>query len=254
METAAPSSSDSTAVDLLDDAVGRRDALKKLAVGGAIVWTAPLIAKTALAAGPTSCVAATFDWNTLGVPGDTFTSATVNGVTLTLQPSSFYGGSSAVGNNHRIIASPIGGLATQGVQFEQLPIENGGQDIEFTFSQTVYNVSFTICDIDNLNGNWSDRITIVSPTNFTAEIPTVFVGGGPTGNVIGAGTASGTTDTTGPFRNNRGSNNYNNNQNNGNITLTFPGPLTSIQLQFWCGPTDGGSNQLIKISPMAFCG
>lgn len=239
-----------------EDAPGldRRSALRRLAVGGAIVWSAPLISSTAFAAGPTSCVNATFDWNTLGSPGTTFSSATVNGVTLTLDPSTFFGGTTARSTNRTIIASPIGGLNTQGIQFEQTPINGGGQNISFSFSTSVYNVSFTITDIDDLNGNWSDRITIVSPTNYTYSIPTSFVGGGPAGSIIGAGTASGTTTTTGPFRNSNTNNNYSNSQNNGNVTLNFPGPLTNISLKFSCAALSGGTNQLIKISPMAFCG
>ena len=221
--------------------------MRRLAVGGAIVWSAPMISSTAFAAGPTSCVNQSFDWNTLGTPGTTFTSATVGGITMTLDPSTFFGGTTGINNNRKIIASPIGGIATQGVQFEQTPVNAGGQNISFSFSAAVYNVSFTITDIDTLNNSWSDRIIVTSPTNFTYSVPS-----GST--IIGAGTATGNTNTTGPFRNSNNNLNYNNNQNGGNVTLTFPGPLTSFKLQFTCSTIAGGSNQLIKISPIAFCG
>ena len=225
----------------------RRQLLARLAVGGAIAWGAPLIAKTAQAASPTSCVNYTLDWSTLGTPGTTFSSATVGGTTITLDASTYFGGTTGINNNRKIIAAPIGGINSQGIQFEQTPINGGGQNISFSFSQAVYNVSFTITDIDTLSGNWSDRIIVVSPTNYTWSIPS-----GST--VIGAGTASGTTTTTGPFRNSNNDLNYANASNGGNVTLTFPGPLTNFKLQFACSTISGGSNQLIKISPIAFCG
>lgn len=227
--------------------LSRRQLLERLAVGGAIVWSAPLISSPAYAAGPASCVNSTLDWNTLGTPGTTFSSATVAGVTITLNPSTFYGGTTALGTNRTIIASPIGGIATQGVQFEQTPINGGGQNISFTFSRAVYNVSFTIADIDTVTGNWSDRVIVVSPSTFTYSMPT-----GST--VIGAGTSTGTTTTTGPFRNSNNNLNYSNSQNGGNVTITFPGPLTTFQMKFQCDTISGGSNQLIKISPIGFCG
>lgn len=217
------------------------------------MWSAPLIARTASAASATSCTNYTLDWNTLGTPGTTFTSATVGGVTISLNSPSFYGGSSAVNSDRKIIAAPIGGINSQGVQFEQLPVYSpgppavpGGQDIVFTFSQAVYNVSFTVCDIDTLSGNWSDRVIVVSPTNYTYSIPS-----GST--VVGAGTATGNTSTTGPFRNSDTNNNYPNSSNGGNVTITFPGPLTTFSMKFECSTTQGGSNQLIKVTPIAFC-
>lgn len=222
----------------------RRDVLRKLAVGGAVVWSAPLIASTAHAAGPTSCVGATVDFNDFAT-GSTFTSATVNGVTMTLSPSTFFGGSAARSTNRTIIGSPIGGISSKGLRLEQDAVTNGGQEISLTFSQAVYNVSFIITDIDRLDGAWNDRVSIVAPTVFSYSIPS-----GST--VIGAGTATGTGTTNGPFRN-PNSLNYNNSQNGGNVLVTFPGPVTVITVRFACGNQES-SNQLINLSNISFCG
>jgi hypothetical protein len=222
----------------------RRDALRKLAIGGALAWSAPLIASTAHAAGPTSCVGAEIDFNDYAV-GDTFTSATVNGITMTLGPSAFYGGSAARATNRTIIASPIGGIDSRGLRLEQDAVTGGGQEISLTFSQAVYNVSFVVTDIDTLNNGWSDRIIVVTPTVYSYAAP-------PGSTVIGNGTASGTTSTTGPFRNTE-SFNYLNPSNGGNVTLTFPGPLTTFTMRFQCA-SQQGSNQLINLSNISFCG
>ena len=223
----------------------RRDALKKLAVGGAIAWSAPMIAKTAYAAGPTSCVTGTVDFNSYAT-GATFTSATVNGITMTLEPSVFYGGSAARATNRTIIGSPVGGITSKGLRFEQDAVTGGGQEITLTFSQAVYNVTFFITDIDNLTGGWTDRIIILNPTNYTYTVPTGS-------NVIGAGTATGTTTTTGPFRNSNTNNNYPNSSGAGNVLIDFPGPLTEFKMRFQCAGQQS-SNQLINLGNISFCG
>ncbi|MCU1496993.1 MAG: hypothetical protein JWM47_946 [Acidimicrobiales bacterium] len=223
----------------------RRQALRKLAVGGAIVWTAPLLSKTAHAAGATSCTSHVLDWNGFTV-GSTFSSATVAGVTATLKPSSFFGGTTALASNGTIRVGPQGGVPGQALHFEQKPVNNGGQLITLGFSQTVYSVSFTITDIDNLNNAWSDRIVVISPTNFTFTKPA-------TSTVIGAGTATGTTTTTGMFRNSQASNNISNASDAGNVTLTFPGPLTEFGFEFRSANPAGGANQLINLTNIGFC-
>lgn len=234
----------------------RRDALRKLAVGGAVVWSAPLIAKTAHAASATSCTNNVLDWNGF-TANTTFSSTTVGGVTFSLSPnpasSAFFGGTSALGTNRNIRTGPQGGQAGQALRFEQTPINNGGQNIIFNFSQTVYNVNYTITDIDNsIGGGWSDRIQIVSPTNYTFTVPPQANDGQPTATadtftVIGDGTAADR------FRNGNNNYNYLNDFDNGNVTLTFPGPLTQIHMQFRCGSTQGGGNQLINVLNIGFC-
>jgi hypothetical protein len=227
----------------------RRKLLKRLAVGSAVVWSSPMVSRTAFAATAASCVPLVLDWNTFE-PGTTFTSANVGGTTVTLT-TSFFGGTTALGTNRTVRAGPQGGVPGRALRFEQTPNNNGGQLITIGFSEDVFNVSFTITDIDNffnLSGNgWSDRIVVITPTNYSYSMPA-----GST--VIGAGTATGTTITTGPFRNSVANNNYPNSSPGGNVTLTFPGPLTQFQFQFRCASVDDGSNQLINLTNISFCG
>jgi hypothetical protein len=222
--------------------------LKRLAVGSAIVWSSPLVSRTALAATAASCTPLLLDWNSF-TTGSTFTSANIGGVTVSLS-SSFFGGAAARSTNRTIRDAPIGGIASKGIRFEQTPNNGGGQLITFTFSEDVFNVSFTITDIDNFSSGgdgWSDRIVVLNPTNYTRSIPAG-------GTIIGAGTATGTTSTTGPFRNSISNLNLPNSDNRGNVTVTFPGPLTQFQLQFRCVNPDDGTNQLINVTSISFCG
>ncbi len=62
---------------------GRRDLLKKLAVGGAIVWTAPLITTARHAAAAATCAPRTLNWSNF-TTGSTFTSTTVAGTTISV--------------------------------------------------------------------------------------------------------------------------------------------------------------------------
>ncbi|MCB0965103.1 MAG: hypothetical protein KDA98_17635, partial [Acidimicrobiales bacterium] len=88
MTTPTPTADDTGRPDGID----RRDALRKLAVGGAVVWSAPLIAKTAGATSASSCTTNVVDWELYNV-GDTFTSTTVGGITMSINSPDFFGGS-----------------------------------------------------------------------------------------------------------------------------------------------------------------
>ncbi len=230
----------------------RRDALKKLAVGGALVWTAPAIAKPAFAQGtPSGCTAATLDWSTVSSP---FTSTTVSGVTVSFS-GSFYGGSAARSTNRTIVAGPQGGMSGSFLRLEQDAVTNGGQTATFTFSAPVQNLSFIITDIDNQSGSWSDRITVTtSGFGYTIPSGSTVIGVGDTGNGTGGTTNDGNGGSntgTGAFRNSQNSNNLPSTSNQGNVQLSHVGPITSFSFQFWCGAYQG-SNQLINISNLTF--
>lgn len=157
--------------DERNDGIDRRDALRKLAVGGAVVWSAPLIAKSAYAASATSCTTNIVDWELYNV-GDTFTSTTIGGITMSINSPDFFGGSGLLaggGRDRKVQPSPFGSINRKSLMFEQLPRTGGGQNIVFTFSQPVYNINFIITDIDNYSQNgagWSDRIVINSPATY----------------------------------------------------------------------------------------
>ena len=155
-----------------------------------------------------------------------FTNMSAEGITMLLNSPSFFGGSEPGSRNGQIQSSPFGAIAENSIMFEQSPAKDGGQTITFSFSKTVYELSFTITDIDNGNDNQtgiigaSDLIVIVSPTTYTYTVP---IGS----SVIGNGTSVGTTTTSGPFRNTNDLN-YDKSSPSGNIQISVPGPLTSL--------------------------
>ena len=251
--------------------------LRKLAVGGSIVWVSPMIASRASALMPPStCInGAQLNWteifpSTLPEFGNAGPAVLNNvdgsGVNITI--SSSITGTTALAGNFDVVASPHGGITGKSLLLEQRPVPNtdapgggandglGGQTITITFSTTVRNISFTLTDIDNTE-NWSDRIT-------TITAPTSYVRGG---NVIGIGaTGNGTGGTTtdqnggnntetGAFRNNTNDDNLPNTSNLGNLTLNYAGPIAAVSFRYWCGAVGAGindSNQLIRIGNIGF--
>jgi hypothetical protein len=132
--------------------------------------------------------------------------------------------------------------------FEQSPTKDGGQTITFSFSKTVYELSFNITDIDNgLDDNgifaWADRIVIVSPKTYNYTVP---IGS----SVIGDGTSVGTTAISGPFRNNNNLN-YDNSSPAGNILISVPGPLTSFTFTL-SSAAGGSSSQRTTLGNISF--
>lgn len=232
--------------------------LRKLAVGGGIVWMSPMIASKASAQAPPSQCSTTalLDWDTFTVnsifPGTT----TVAGVDISIT-SVITAPTTALAGNFRIMASPHGGIAGQSLMFEQTPFANSvGQLITISFSVAVRDVVFTITDIDNQANTWSDRLTTTTaPTSYVRG--TNVIGIGATGNGSGGSPNSGNgggNGQTGAFRNSVDSDNLANTSSAGNLTLTYAGPITTIQLQYWNGAVAGGStaNQLIRLSDIAF--
>jgi hypothetical protein len=238
----------------LSGAVGRRQAIQKLAVGGAIVWGLPLISATAHAqAVPSGCVPLTVDWSTFAA-GSSFTSTTVGGVGVSVA-SSFDGGSGAQAGNRTIVAGPQGNLAGNFLRFNQLARTNSGQTITFSFTQPVQDISFVITDIDNASGNWSDRITVnTAGSTFSFPAPSTVIGVGATGNGTGGTTTDGnggSNTATGAFRNSIDNLNILPADGRGNLALGFTGPITSFSFRFWCGGYSG-SNQLINVGNISF--
>jgi hypothetical protein len=223
---------------LASQGMSRRDALARIGIGGAVLWASPMLSNVALA-GPTSCHPVTLDWDTFAV-GSTFTSATLQGCTISFAAASFTG-TSALAGNRTVVSGPQGGIDQRFYRLNQNAITNAYQTLTISFSYPVYNVSFTITDIDNLDNNWSDRV------GFTPA-PTSFATPGYTSGarVLGGGTLAN------PFYNANGNSNLANTSNRGNVTVSWSGPITSIALRFWCAAEDG-SNQLINISDITFC-
>lgn len=236
--------------------LARRQALAKIGIGGALVWSAPLISATAHAQTvPSGCFLRTLDWSTFTL-GSTFTSTTVGGVTVSLS-TTFGTNTTAQAGNRTIVAGPQGGLTGQFLRLNQTARAdtNNGQTVTFTFSPAITSLSFTVTDIDNLNNGWSDRIQ-VNTAGFGYTVPTgsSVIGIGAAGNGTGGTTTDGNGGSntgTGSFRNSVNSQNFAPADDDGNLVLTHAGPITSFAFRFWCG-SYAGSNQLINISNLTF--
>jgi hypothetical protein len=262
----------------------RRSMLRKLAVGGSLVWASPMIAKRASALMPPSqCVnGAELNWTEIfpnsnpdlangNTPSATFLNVDGSGVDITI--SSTFAGTTPLVGNYSVVSSPHGGITGKSLLLEQQPIANtpaggtagaGGQTVTITFSTTVRNISFVLTDIDNLDGNWSDRITTVggtltAPTSVTRPA-TVWGNGDLNNNGNGSGGSSGSgnggnTGTNGAFRNSTDSDNLPNTSGAGNLRLNYSGGaagISVVRFRYWCGGVGGGSNQLIRLGNISF--
>jgi hypothetical protein len=256
----------------------RRSMLRKLAVGGSVVWVSPMIARRASALMPPSqCVnGAQLNWSEIfpntnpefGNAGPAvLTNVDGSGVDITI--SSSIVGTTALAGNFDVVDSPHGGITGKSLLLEQRPVPNtdapggggsdglGGQTVTITFSTTVRNISFTITDIDNTN-NWSDRITTITAPTSTALGGNV-IGIGATGNGTGGFNTNdqngGSNAATGAFRNDTADDNLPNSSNLGNLTLNYAGPIAAVSFRYWCGGVGAGansSNQLIRLGNIGF--
>ncbi len=82
----------------------------------------------------------TVSWNDYAA-GSTFTTANVGGgVTMSLSPAVFSGGSEPLDHNHIVQTGPTGGIPGNALTFAQKPITGAGQNITFTFSVPIYSL------------------------------------------------------------------------------------------------------------------
>ena len=102
--------------------LSRRDAMKKAAVGGAIVWAAPMITSMpASATVPSGCVQTDVEF---GAPGTMFNAVTVAGVEIT-RSTVMDGGAVAQADNLTVVQNQ-GGLTGSFVRLNQSAIRNAG--------------------------------------------------------------------------------------------------------------------------------
>ncbi|CAN5653244.1 hypothetical protein BH10ACT1_BH10ACT1_08150 [soil metagenome] len=148
---------------------GRRDLMKKLAVGGAIVWAAPAIASTA------GAQAAASDVGGGGGPGHTpgsFTIAavggTIGGVTISRGGSSFL--NATAGPNNR-----DGSSLSMVMSTTRTAAGSSRQVISYSFSAPVTNISFTVSNYDAT----SETVTATGGTYTTSGSTRVVQIAGP---------------------------------------------------------------------------
>jgi hypothetical protein len=229
--------------------------MKKAAVGGAIVWAAPMITSMpASATVPSGCVQTDVEF---GAPGTMFNAVTVAGVEIT-RSTVMDGGAVAQADNLTVVQNQ-GGLTGSFVRLNQSAIRNAGQTLTLNFSAPVTNLTFAITDIDNQTYpgdggqliGWSDRVSILT-SGFSYTTTGGVVGTGTTGNGGGTQTpdTGGSVAASGAFRNSTSSN-VPDSSGSGNLFITFAGPITSFSLRFWCGERDLFFEQ-INIGALSF--
>ncbi|MCC5951728.1 MAG: hypothetical protein JJU45_06485 [Acidimicrobiia bacterium] len=225
------------------DGTTRRQLLGRGAALAGAAWVAPQIVSAPAAAAQT-CVPGVLSWDDFAV-GSTFTNATVNGVNVSMTTVPLPG-TTVLPVNNTIRVPPNGSFNSQALQWQQVPNASGvGQDITFTFDVPVSNLSFTLADLDDVSGAWSDDVIMLTP-GYTFSIPTVFVPATPAGNVVGLGTF------TSPFFNSNPNFNFLNTSNRGNVTINYAGPISTFSFRYRNGPLFGGGNQLIYMLDMSW--
>ena len=241
--------------------VNRRQAIQKIAVGGAIVWGAPLImGSTAAQAAGSVCGPRTLRWRNVG--GDPITIPKVvvlDDVTVTITET-FYGGTtsySVSGDPDRdVLDGPYGGVGINTpppgatpdsfLQLYQSAITNGGRRLVFTFTKTgsgtalnVKNIRFWITDIDWADRQYDDRVYL-TPT-FVRTNPA-----SPTGSTVtGLGTP---TDAI----RNSSEGNVNVSNVKGSTRVTHAAGSSTFTLDFRCGDRSSGGHHAIFISDIKF--
>lgn len=228
-------------MDLERAPLDRRALLRRMAVGGAVVWATPMMHSVASAQAEASCGLGVLNWDTF-TTGSAFTNTVIGNTTIAMSITNVVN-TTLLANNGRILAGPAGGINQKHLRFEMTPdnatAANGSrQTITFTFSNPVSNLQFTFFDIDNQNNAWGDRI-VMNTTGYTFSVPAG-------GDVIGNGTNGNR------FRNSVASNNLPATSNEGNLTITYAGPLTTFSFIYRNEAEEGGQNQLISISDMTF--
>ena len=221
--------------------IDRRALIRRLAVGGAVVWASPMMQSVASAQAVQSCSTGpvVLNWDAFAT-NTVFSSATVAGLTVTI--TAVAGGGATLWNPNRVVRDgPSGGVNEKYLRFEMVPnAQNIFQTITITFSRPVTNLSFEVFDIDSIsNPGWRDEL-LLPTTGTTWSIP--------------AGSAVARVGTTTPplFRNNNNNNNVDYTSPGGNLNVFHVGSTSSLVMTYRNGNQTGGGNQYIGIGDITF--
>jgi Prealbumin-like fold domain len=171
-------------------------------------------------------------------------STTVNGVTI--QTNAAAAGTYDSNNSTILRNGQANGLSGAGVIQMQMDstTDNGtsNQATTITFSEPVYNLQFTVWDIDG-GPNCTCQFNDIVQFSSNAGVPTSFsipVGGSV---IYNSGTGIATTDNQGVT------------DASGNITVTFAGPVTTLTVRHTAGDATGttnSTNQFVYIDDLTY--
>lgn len=238
--------------------VGRRTVLKGAA------WSLPVIAAAVAAplasASPLVCTPYTVKWNSNEYVRHSATSGTFTnaGGAFTIQVASrFYGDTVAdtygTAANLKVWPSGTGSIReslslVQSNNFEGQK-RNGRQEVTFTFSQEVTDLTFAITDIDANYGDYIDAVELHSTAEWEATTELGARGAGLTGNEWRREQM--------PENEVAGVWGFDENSGQGRANITFLEPVTSFTLVYFDLRTKHWStsmdhDQLILIHPFSF--
>lgn len=231
----------------------RRDFLAKAGVGTAAagaLWAVPSVAGFDAAFAGASCArTGNVVWDDYAV-GTAWTSksfaAAGSHPALTVSttgPAVLAGTPTPGADNGQVAAGTFGGIAANYYILRMTANTTGeGYSLTFTFSTAVWNLQFTILDIDRQSsgGNGWQDVVWVDPVYTTAVGP-----GTAPNTVAGAGTNANRWTGTGTANIPDGS-------TNGNAALTFAGPITSVTINYLSGNRLDVA-QRIGIGNLTFC-
>ena len=158
-------------------------------------------------------------------------------------------------------------LVIGGIFAARTPAITGGADVvvtTMTFAAPVRDVTFAIADIDFTNNQFRDWLIGIGRNGAATYTPTIVT---PWGQANNGGTLTNASSslTLGPTSTPYavgaaeavGTGNSNNNSNTGNITLSFPQPITSIEFRYGNYPLQSGETatgqQAIGFSGVSYC-
>jgi hypothetical protein len=237
--------------------IDRREFVKKAGLGAAgagALWVAPSVLGIDAAFAGASCLQQdSIIWSSFGGNGTAMPTSipyaavgSYPALTVTLAVTTS-GTITASGDNKTIQSNvPDGGGAFPGdggfntgsvlMLHMRAGSANQGQDLTFSFSVPVYNLKFTLVNIDFGAGSWQDRLWIDGAA-FTAQLsPTTEITGGPGTSQATEWIGSAGSGTT----------------NSGNVAVTMAGPVTSFTIHYRTGTPNGGT-QHVSVNNVTWC-
>lgn len=203
---------------------------------------ARLILTSSVAASPSCNSTVTYDWATNGasVP---FTSATVNGVTISLSSAVNFGASGST-SNFTTLTSTNGNHTGYYALTMDAPTgtdsENIGERVVFTYSPPVRDLTFSLLDVDWINAGWEDQALIIGTDASGNQVPYSFTN--HPNNQVAGNLSEGdiSAATTSP---------------DGNVDYVFNGAVSTLTLEYSQGnePTVSAVFQVIGISDFVAC-